>query len=154
MRKPFTLQPLLNLAVLKNESATRELGERNRQQGDAQSKLEALQQYRKEYQARLQESTRSGMTPADLRNFQKFINKLDAAIEQQRKVLDQSKQSVQLGRGEFQTTQRKLKSFTTLEERHIEAQKKGEAKSEQLASDEHSGRFAAYRMLSANDKNH
>jgi flagellar FliJ protein len=154
MRKPFSLQPLLNLAVLKNESATRELGERNRQQDDAQTKLETLQQYRKEYQSRLQESTRNGMTQADLRNFQKFINKLDAAIEQQRKVLEQRKQSVQLGRGEFHTTQRKLKSFTTLEDRHIEAQKKGDAKSEQLALDEHSGRFAAYRMLNADDKKH
>ena len=147
MSKPFSLKPLLDLAQLKNESATRELGHLNKRQHEAQEKLDVLLQYRKDYQNRLQESTRNGMSPADLRNFQQFINKLDEAITQQIKAVDQSKVSVQAGRTEFNTAQRKLKSFSTLQDRHIEEQIKVEAKLEQHALDEHTGKFAARRIM-------
>lgn len=153
MIKPFSLQPLMNLAQRQNESATRKLGQLNKQQHDAQSKLEMLRQYRSDYQKRLQESTQSGMNPAELRNFQEFINKLDEAIAQQLKAVEQSKVSTQAGRSEFDTTQRKLKSFDTLQQRHIEEQKKVAAKSEQRMLDEHTGRLAAYKMLKTDDSN-
>ncbi len=153
MNKTFTLQPLLNLAQHKTESATRELGQRNRNQAVAQEKLELLQSYRSDYQTRLQAATVNGMDPLELRNFQSFINKLDEAIMQQRKVLEQSKVSVQIGRTEFDSTQRRLKSFTTLQDRHIEVQKKLEATSEQRALDEHTGRFVARRMINESENN-
>ena len=154
MFKPFSLQPLMNLAQHQNESATRELGQRNRQQQSMQEKLEMLQKYRSDYQARLQAASQSGMDPAALRNFQEFINKLDEAIAQQRLSVEQSKVSVQAGRSEFDTTQRKLKSYSTLQERHVEEQKKVDAKSEQRAQDEYTGRFSALRIQNAEDKSH
>ena len=154
MTKPFSLQPLMNLAQHQNESAARELGQLNKQQHDAQGKLEMLLQYRSEYQARLQKSTLSGINPAELRNFQQFINKLDAAIAQQIKVLEQGQVSLQAGRGELNNTQRKLKSFSTLQEHHFEEQKKVATKSEQRVLDEHNGRFAAIRMQEVEDQNH
>lgn len=153
MTKPFSLQPLMNLAQMQNESATRKLGQLNKQQQDAQTKLEMLQQYRSDYQARLQEASKSGMNPAELRNFQEFINKLDEAITQQLNAVDQSKAFTQAGRKEFHTTQTKLKSFDTLQQRHIEEQNKIAEKHEQKALDEHTGRFAAYKMLNAKDSN-
>ena len=153
MIKPFSLQPLMNLAQHQNDSATRNLGKLNKQQQSAQEKLETLQQYRRDYQTRLQESTQTGMNPVELRNFQEFINKLDEAISQQLKAVEQSKISTQIGRGEFDTTQRKLKSFDTLQQRHIEEQKKVADKSEQKALDEHTGRFASQKMIEAENPN-
>ena len=153
MTKPFSLQPLMNLAQSQNDSATRNLGKLNRQQQSAQEKLETLHQYRRDYQTRLQESTQNGMDPAELRNFQEFINKLDTAINQQLKTVDQSKLSTQVGRGEFDATQRKLKSYDALQQRHIEEQKKVAEKSEQKALDEHTGRFAAQKMIEAENPN-
>lgn len=147
MTKAFHLQPLLNLAQIKNESATRRLGELNKQQQDTQAQLDILLQYRRDYQARLQTSSQDGMNPALLRNFQEFIYKLDAAIAQQTRAVEQSKLSTQIGLGEFAGTQRKLKSFDTLQQRHIETQIKVEAKQEQKAMDEHTGRVTAYKML-------
>jgi flagellar FliJ protein len=76
----------------------------------------------------------------------------DAAIAQQLKTVEQSKHSTQLGRGEFNNTQRKLKSFDTLQQRHIETQVKAEAKQEQRAMDEYTGRVSAYKMLNANNE--
>lgn len=153
MIKPFSLQPLMNLAQHQSDSATRKLGQLNQKQQSAQEKLEILQQYRRDYQTRLQESTQTGMNPAELRNFQQFINKLDEAINQQLKAVEQSKISTQAGRSEFDTTQRKLKSFDMLQQRHIEEQKKVAEKSEQKALDEHTGRFAALKMIKAENPN-
>lgn len=153
MSKNFTLKPLMELAQHHKEAATRELGQRNKVEHDAQEKLEMLKRYRNEYQTRLQEATRNGIDPLALRNFQQFIDKLDEAIFQQRRVLEQSRVSVAQGRSEFDSTQRRLKSYTTLHDRHLEEQKKAVAKSEQNALDEHTGRFAAYRMRESEDKN-
>lgn len=146
MTKPFSLQPLMKLAQHQNDSATRKLGLLNKQQQGAQQNLDTLMGYRKDYQARLQEAAQNGMSQADLRNFQRFIDKLDEAIGQQLKQVEQSKASTQAGRNEFDATRRKLKSFDTLQQRHIEEQKKAAGKSEQKMLDEHTGRMAAYKM--------
>ncbi len=147
MSKSFHLQPLLNLALIRNEAATKRLGELNRQQHDTETQLETLLQYRRDYQARLQTSSQEGMSPAMLRNFQQFIYKLDAAIAQQIRAVEQSKISTQAGRGDYANAQRKLKSFDTLQQRHVEQELKVEAKQEQKAMDEHTGRVTAYKML-------
>ena len=146
MIKPFSLQPLMNLAQHQSESAIRKLGQLNKREQSAQQQLDMLREYRKDYQTRLQEATRNGMDPAELRNFQQFINKLDEAISQQLKAVEHSKASTQAGRGEFNTAQRKLKSFDTLQQRHIETQNKAAEKSEQKMLDEHTSRLAAYKI--------
>lgn len=147
MNNKFTLQPLMDLAQRQNESATSKLGQLNQQQQSAQQKLDTLREYRKEYQNRLQESIRNGMKPADLRNFQQFINKLDEAIAQQMKTVEKSKVSTQAGREEFSTAQRKLKSFDTLQQRHIQVQKAAAGKLEQKVQDEHTGISTTRKMI-------
>lgn len=153
MIKPFSLQPLMNLAQQQNDLATRNLGQLNKQQQSAQQKLDTLLEYRKDYQTRLQETAQGGINPADLRNFQQFINKLDEAISQQLKAVEQNKASTQIGRGEFNTTQRKLKSLDTLQQRHVEEQNKITGRYEQKTLDEHTGRLAAYKMINGEDQN-
>lgn len=153
MVKPFPLQTLRNLAQHQKDSATQKLGQLNQQQLSAQQKLDTLLEYRSDYQTRLQQTTQSGMDPMELRNFQQFINKLNEAISQQRKLVEQSKASTQKGRSEFDTTQRKLKSFDTLQQRHTEQQNKIVEKGEQKALDEHTGRVAAYKMLDDQEHN-
>lgn len=143
MSKPFPLQPLVQLAHQKNDAATRKLGQLNQQQQTAQGKLEALQQYRRDYQIKLQEALQQGMEPVALRNFQDFIERLDKAILQQNQVIEKAKKVVQNGRHELMDTTRKMKSFDTLEKRHVESEMKLEAKSEQRMQDEQTGRFAA-----------
>ena len=150
MSKTFSLQPLVNLAHQRNEAATKKLGLLNQQQQAAQNKLETLLQYRKDYQSRFEQAARNGLDQTGLRNFQDFINRLDEAIQQQRTAMEKALQSVQHGRNELQDTQRKMKSFDALQQRHIDTQKRHEAKSEQRLHDEYTGRFAAYK----GDKHH
>lgn len=150
MIKPFSLQPLVHLAQQKNDAATKKLGHLNQQHQTAQQKLDALQQYRRDYQVKFQEEAKNGMAPADMRNFQDFIGRLDQAIQQQTAVIEKTKAGVQTGRSELMDATRKMKSFDTLAQRHADAEKKQETKSEQRIQDEHTGRFAAYRTAEKN----
>jgi len=153
MIKPFSLQPLVHLAQQKNDAATKKFGQLNQQQQAAQTKLDTLLQYRKDYQTRFQEAAQNGMSQSDLRNFQNFIQRLDEAIGQQRNANEQALNSVQTGRNDLQDTQRKMKSFDTLKQRHLESEKKLTAKSEQRQQDEHTGRFAAIKAAAAQNEN-
>jgi flagellar FliJ protein len=153
MAKAFSLQPLLHLAQQHNDAATRKLGQLNRNQQAAQSKLEMLQQYRRDYQDKLQHAEKSGLELQDLRNFQDFIYRLDDAIVQQSAVVAQAQESVVQGRIELTETQRRMKSFDTLANRHYEVEKKRATKIEQQIQDEHSGRRVAYRNMELNEEN-
>lgn len=153
MINPFSLQPLVHLAQQKNDAATKKFGQLNQQQQAAQTKLDTLLQYRKDYQTRFQEAAQNGMSQSDLRNFQNFIQRLDEAIAQQRNANEQALNSVQTGRNDLQDTQRKMKSFDTLKQRHLESEKKLTAKSEQRQQDEHTGRFAAIKAAAAQNEN-
>lgn len=152
MTKTFTLQPLVQLAQQKNDAATRKFGQLNQQQQAAQAKLETLLQYRKDYQVRFQQAELNGMNQSDLRNFQNFIQRLDEAIAQQRNVTEQASHSMQTGRSVLQDTQRQVKSFDTLVQRHLEGEKKLAAKSEQRLQDEHSGRNATIKAEAAKNE--
>ncbi len=145
MIKPFSLQPLVHLAQQKNDAATKKLGQLNQQQQAAQTKLDALLQYRRDYQAKFMAEAKNGMAPTDMKNFQDFIARLDQAIVQQQGVVEKAKTGVQTGRNELMDTTRKMRSFDTLAQRHADAEKKLEAKTEQRTQDEYTGRFAASR---------
>lgn len=153
MANPFPLQTLVHLAKQKNDAATKKLGVLNRNQHSAESKLEMLHQYRKDYQEKLQTAEKSGMELHDLRNFQDFLYRLDEAIAQQNAVVIQTQLSVQNGRSELTETQRRMKSFDTLANRHAETVKKLEAKIEQKLQDEHSGRRVAYKNNQHSEEN-
>jgi flagellar FliJ protein len=147
MIKPFSLQPLVHLAQQRNDAAAKKLGQLNAQHQTAQAKLDALLQFRKDYQTQFQEAAKKGMAPDDMKNFQDFIDRLDQAVQQQTAVIEKTKAGVQTGRNELIDTTRKMKSFDTLAQRHVEAEKKQEAKAEQRSQDELTGRLAAYRAV-------
>lgn len=153
MTKPFTLQPLVNLAHKKNDAAMQKFGKLNQQEQAALAKLDTLLQYRKDYQARYHEVVQVGISQSDLNNFQNFMARLDEAIAQQQKIVEQIHRSAESGRNEMQDANRKMKSFDTLSQRHIEKERKIEAKSEQRLQDELTGRHVAFRDAASQGEN-
>jgi flagellar FliJ protein len=151
MSKTFSLQPLVNLAQQQNDAATRKFGQLNQQRQAAQAKLDTLVQYRKDYQERLQEAVQKGMKQAELRNFQDFISRLDDAIAQQRNAHELSLNALQVGRQDLQEAKRKMKSFDTLAQRHIDNEQKLAAKSEQREQDEHTEHNSALKAAAQNE---
>jgi flagellar FliJ protein len=154
MSKTFSLQPLCHLAKQKNDAATRQLGLLNRNRLLAQDKLEMLQQYRRDYQEKMQAAEKDGMGLQDLCNFRDFIYRLDDAISQQNAVVSKARNSVQQGLELLSDAKCKMKSFDTLAQRHTESEKKKDAKLEQNIQDEHNGRRAGLNNAAFAENKH
>jgi flagellar FliJ protein len=137
MTKHSALDTLMELAQLRTDEAARRLGAVNAQGLDMEAKLGVLIQYRSEYLARFQASMQQGITASDWRNYQDFLDKLDAAIAQQREMVALVRQRVEASEVAWQSARRTLKSYGTLAQRQARAQEQRTARHEQKETDEH-----------------
>ncbi|PVX97368.1 flagellar export protein FliJ [Paraburkholderia unamae] len=145
MTKQTALQTLIGLAQDDVDAATQKLGRVQRERGEVEKQLEALITYRDEYHARFTESARSGMAAGNVRNFQAFIDTLDAAIEQQRRILEQATARVEAAKPEWQRSKQKLGSYEVLQTRQDEVQARKDARREQRDADEYAARVLRMR---------
>lgn len=136
MSKPFPLQTLLDLAQQRSDAAATQLCVVNGHDRDMQKRLQLLLEYRDEYTARLARIAQTGMHSLGWRNYREFIDKIDAAIEQQRELAATAKREVETGQLHWHAQRRRLKSFETLSERHRSAENKTEARQEQKEQDD------------------
>ena len=143
MTKRSALDTLLELAQTRTDDAARRLGALNTQGVDMETKLALLTEYWNEYSARFQISMQRGITAADWRNYQEFLNKLDAAIVQQREVLVATRQRVEAGQVAWQSAKRTLKSYDTLALRQAGAEMLRMARHEQKETDERASNATA-----------
>jgi flagellar FliJ protein len=134
--KPFTLQPILELMQTRADEATRRLARLIAAEQDARSKLQMLQQYRDEYAARFRDAARNGLAQREWRNYQAFLDRLDEAIGQQGKAVNQQIQHTLAGQNEWQAHRTRLKAFDTLSERHRASELAEENRREQKLQDE------------------
>lgn len=143
MTKRSALDTLLELAQTRTDDAARRLGALNTQGVDMETKLTLLTEYWNEYSARFQISMKQGITAADWRNYQEFLNKLDDAIVQQREVLAATRQRVEAGQVAWQSAKRTLKSYDTLAQRQAGAEMLRMARHEQKETDERASNATA-----------
>ncbi|QGZ62654.1 flagellar export protein FliJ [Paraburkholderia acidisoli] len=147
MTQHSALQTLIGLAKDDVDAATQKLGRVQRERGEVEKQLQSLITYRDEYHARFTAAARSGMAAGNVRNFQAFIDTLDAAIEQQRRILEQATERVEAAKPEWQRTKQKLGSYEVLQKRQEEAAALKQARRDQRDSDEFAAR--ALRMRSS-----
>ncbi len=136
MAKPSSLKILLNLAQRREDAAAKELGRLSHHQQEAEKKLNLLLQYRHSYQAHFQAATENGAGHVEWTNFMAFMNKLDAAIAEQRQVVLYAQQKRSVGAEDFLVCQRKLKSYATLVQRQQTQENQNQVKHEQKLQDE------------------
>ncbi len=141
MAQKFNLQTVLDLMQERADDATRELGRLLAAEKGEEEKLELLQQYRDEYSQRFRTAAQNGLSTREWHNYQVFIDRLDQAIEQQKKAVSTSKEHTAAGQGHWQEQNIKLKAFDTLSQRFHSREAQREAKQEQKIIDE----FAARR---------
>jgi flagellar FliJ protein len=122
MKTKFRLQTVHDLARERNDTAAAQLGTLNTEAARAEAKLNLLLQYREEYRERYRVAVKNNLHSAGWQNFRDFLDKLDEAIEQQRAAVLVSKEAVQQGRTEWQSTQRDVRAYDTLAERHERAE--------------------------------
>lgn len=145
MATSSTLDTLIELATVATDNAARRLGAALSASRDAEQRLEMLQEYRSEYNARFQASMANGVSASAYRNFQLFLGKLDQAIAGQQQIVQQSQRRIGHERGAWQDSERKRKSYDLLATRAEEKEQKKEVKRDQRAMDEHAARQHFYK---------
>ncbi len=145
MSNHLPIQTLINLAEEELEAATKKLGKFQQERNEAQAQLNALVTYRDEYHARFTASAQIGTTAQTLRNFQAFVDTLDAAINQQRGLVNAANNRLEAAKPEWQQRKQKLGSYQVLAARGKAVKAKQEARVEQRESDEHSAKMLRMR---------
>ena len=136
MATSSSLRVLLDLAQQQADASAKNLGKLNSQQQEAEKKLNLLLQYRHSYQSHFQNSTEKGMDNIEWLNFIAFMDKLDAAITEQRQAVLYAQNKRMAGNDEFLSHQRKLKSYDTLSQRQQRAETHKQIQQEQKMLDE------------------
>jgi len=145
MKSSSPLQTLIGLAQDDVDSAAQRLAKVQRERSEAEKQLEALIAYREDYHARFTQSAQNGMAAGNVRNFQAFIDTLDAAIEQQRRIVAQASERVEAAQPEWRRSKQKLGSYEVLQARQDAVQARAEARREQRDADEHAARILRTR---------
>jgi flagellar protein FliJ len=145
MAKHFPIKTLIELAQDDVDAAAQRLGKAQRDAADAKAQLDALVRYRDEYHARFTNSAQSGMPAGNMRNFQAFIDTLDAAIEQQRKLVNTANSRVEIAKPDWQRNKQKLGSYEVLQKRGESAEAQQLARREQRDADEYAARILRMR---------
>jgi flagellar FliJ protein len=143
--KHFPIQTLIDLAQDDLDAATKHLGRLNRERSEVETQLNSLIQYRDEYHARFTQTAQAGMPAGNWRNYQAFIDTLDAAIEQQRRLLAAADARVEAAKPEWLRHKQKLGSYEILKARGVAAQALKTARREQRDSDEHAAKILRMR---------
>ena len=150
MAKHFPIKALIDLAQNDVDAAAKQLGRARRERADIEAQLESLVRYRDEYHANFTASAQTGMPAGNWRNFQAFIDTLDAAIEQQRRLLATATSRVEAAKPECQRQKQKLGSYEVLQARGDAEQARVVAQREQRDADEHAAKMLRMRQQNLN----
>ncbi|HVE10820.1 MAG TPA: flagellar export protein FliJ [Paraburkholderia sp.] len=149
MAHPSPIQKLIELAQDELDAAAQRLGRAQRERSEIEAQLNALIEYRNEYYTRFTTSAQLGMAAGNMRNFQAFIDTLDAAIEQQRRLLANAGARVEAAKPEWQKQRQKLGSYEVLQARGDAVEAVKTARREQRDADEYGARMLRMRTGNA-----
>lgn len=141
MDKRFKLQSLQDLSGLRLEQATRQLGQLIAGEKQDEARLRLLVQYREEYHALFLEAASKGLAPGSWQNYQKFLAKLDEAVEQARTMANSARQRTAAGQKNWLDSRGKVKAYDTLAQRFRARVAYEESRLDQKQADEHAARF-------------
>jgi flagellar protein FliJ len=134
---------LKEIASQRCDAQARKLSAATRERDDARRRLETLESYRRDYQARLAEASHRGIDLEALRNYRAFLSQLERAIGQQNEILAGAERSVVGATAQWLGQRRRMQSFQTLDTRQLAAHARDEARREQGLTDEWAARSAA-----------
>lgn len=145
-----SLNTLLDFAQKKSDASAKKLEHLNSQLHAATEKLNLLLQYRHTYQSRFQNASQKGVNHHEWINFISFMDKLDAAISEQRKNVFTAQTNKDAVGKEYQDYQRKVKSYHTLTQRYLRIETQQEMKDEQKEQDEFASNIGFHQKAKHN----
>lgn len=148
MTKQAPVQTLLDLSKMRLDEATRKLGALISGEQTASERLSLLVNYRAEYHARFLSAAQTGINRETWRNYQAFLERLDASIVQAEEEVTQSRQRTSLGQREWMGKNERVRAFDMLVQRHQVRERYAAQRVEQKAQDE----FSAQKFEAESEK--
>ncbi len=118
MSQKFPLHSILHLSQLRLDEATLKLGQLIASEQEAGKRFDLLVEYRAEYHARFLVAAKAGIGPKEWENFQKFLQRLDEAVNQADKFVQQTRKGTSTGQQEWISKKGRVQAFDTLALRH------------------------------------
>lgn len=137
MTSAKTMEALIRLAARKVDDAAQALALRITREREALAKLKLLTDYREDYFVRFGAQAAAGFAEAQLANYRAFLAKLEAAIAEQQRLVEDARAGVAAAQAQWQAEQQRLKSYEVLDERRLTRQRALGARREQREQDEY-----------------
>ncbi len=138
MTKSKRFEPIRKIAKQKERDAAAQFGQTLRDREEAQRRLQELEQYLAEYLQRFQDATRSGMGAERIRDYQVFIDKLESAIGEQKRVLQEMQSRCDDSKAQWHGRFTKVRAVENAVDRMRTEENRVSEKKEQNSSDERS----------------
>lgn len=139
MKKGTRLEPLAELAGLREADAARRLAAMLRQLQEKQAELDRLRQYLAEYGQHARQGAATVDT-ARLQNTRSFLSRLSEAVALQQAEVDKAAAGYQSASERWQDSRKQAKTFATLLDRYHDEELLARERREQAELDERAAR--------------
>lgn len=136
MTKSQRMKPVLKIAQARKETAIRELGAAQRHLREQETRLNELHEYRKEYLQQTDVAGGKGINAVRYVHIQHFLNNLNAAIEQQRQVVEYAVHICEEKKRFWQEARTKSESLDRVVRHYVRQELHEESRREQKETDE------------------
>jgi flagellar FliJ protein len=136
MKRSKRFKPVVKVAENHEQEAARVLGSAQTALTQAQQRLGELKQYREEYISRFHTTGAVGMSAAQMVDYRAFLAKLDQAIVEQERVVEQAAAHVEQQRQEWFARRGKVKMLDTVVARYQADERRDADRKEQGDQDE------------------
>lgn len=144
------LRMLIELATTARDGAAARQAQLHEQRMQADTQLQALQGYVRDYQARAEDAMRQGCDIAAQENQRAFLARLERAVVQQGDEVQRRTRLLSAAAAEVAQFQRKLKSLQALAQRKLDIQRLATERREQKTMDELARQASAAAPLARN----
>jgi flagellar FliJ protein len=125
------LQPAVDLAHERQESAMQRLAEQQQRLAKAEQQLTELRRYRDEYA-----DTQGGVSVSVLLNRRQFVERIDQVISQQINEVTRQQRQLEHVRGQWRDAHAREQALGSVIDRYREQERKSEERREQAEIDE------------------
>ncbi len=137
MTRSKRMKPVKEVAEHREQDAARALGREQDRLAAERGKLQQLIAYRDEYALSFESRGGKGVNARELQNFRAFLGRLNAAIEQQGKVVAQAEQACEAQRRQWLQRRSRSQALGKVMDRYHRDEARERERREQAASDEH-----------------
>lgn len=138
-------KPVQRVAESQEQKAAKAFGQSQRTMQDQEARLEVLKRYHEEYLQRFQETSKMGMSVAQLHEYRAFLAKLEAAIKAQEKIVLASQQNRTSQKAQWQQKHMRSQVLDKVAAHYANEERKSMESREQKEMDERSQRGPAQK---------